>query len=122
MKLIKKIAAIMFAFMMVVAMSCNVKADEGTTTTEKGTITINNAVDEQTYTIYKLLDLESYEQKKNEQGEEIGNYSYKPNKDWNSFISTAKDSEGINYFDVDENGYARWNVNETKTAEFAQKA
>lgn len=122
MKLIKKIAAIMFAFMMVVSMSCNVKADEGTTTTEKGTITINNAVDEQTYTIYKLLDLESYEQKKNEQGEEIGNYSYKPNKDWNSFISTAKDSEGINYFDVDENGYARWNVNETKTAEFAQKA
>lgn len=122
MKLIKKIAAIMFAFMMVVSMSCNVKADEGTTTTEKGIITINNAVDEQTYTIYKLLDLESYEQKKNEQGEEIGNYSYKPNKDWNSFISTAKDSEGINYFDVDENGYARWNVNETKTAEFAQKA
>lgn len=122
MKLIKKIAAIMFAFMMVVSMSCNVKADEGTTTTEKGTITINNAVDEQTYTIYKLLDLESYEPKKNEQGEEIGNYSYKPNKDWNSFISTAKDSEGINYFDVDENGYARWNVNETKTAEFAQKA
>ncbi len=122
MKLIKKIAAIMFALMMVVSMSSNVKADEGTTTTEKGKITINNAVNGQTYTIYKLLDLESYEPKKNEQGEEIGNYSYKPNKDWNSFISTAKDSEGINYFDVDENGYARWNVNETKTAEFAQKA
>ena len=33
MKLIKKIAAIMFAFMMVVSMSCNVKADEGTTAT-----------------------------------------------------------------------------------------
>lgn len=122
MKLIKKIAAIMFALMMVVSMSSNVKADEGTTTTEKGKITINNAVNGQTYTIYKLLDLESYEPKKNELGEEIGNYSYKPNKDWNSFISTAKDSEGINYFDVDENGYARWNVNETKTAEFAQKA
>ena len=122
MKLIKKIAAIMFALMMVVSMSSNVKADEGTTTTEKGKIIINNAVNGQTYTIYKLLDLESYEPKKNEQGEEIGNYSYKPNKDWNSFISTAKDSEGINYFDVDENGYARWNVNETKTAEFAQKA
>ena len=122
MKLIKKIAAIMFALMMVVSMSSNVKADEGTTTTEKGKITINNAVNGQTYTIYKLLDLESYEPKKNEQGEEIGNYSYKPNKDWSSFISTAKDSEGINYFDVDENGYARWNVNETKTAEFAQKA
>lgn len=124
MKLIKKIAAIMFAFMMVVSMSCNVKADEGTTATtgETGTITINNAVDGQTYTIYKLLDLESYEPKKNEQGEEIGNYSYKPNKDWNNFISKAVDSAGTNYFIVDENGYARWNVNETKTAEFAQKA
>lgn len=121
MKLIKKIAAILFAFMMVVSMSCNVKADE-TTTTEKGTITINNAVDGQTYTIYKLLDLESYEPKKNEQGEEIGNYSYKPNKDWNDFISTAVDSAGTKYFIVDENGYARWNVDKTKTAEFAQKA
>ncbi len=38
MKLIKKIAAIMFAFMMVVSMSCNVKADD--TTTATGTITI----------------------------------------------------------------------------------
>lgn len=124
MKLIKKIAAIMFAFMMVVSMSCNVKADEGTTATtgETGKITINNAVDGQTYTIYKLLDLESYESKKNEQGEEIGNYSYKPNKDWNSFISTAVDSAGTKYFDVDENGYARWNVDETETAEFAKKA
>lgn len=123
MKLIKKIAAIMFAFMMVVSMSCNVKADDTTPTTgETGTITINNAVDGQTYTIYKLLDLESYEPKKNEQGEEIGNYSYKPNKDWNNFISTAVDSAGNNYFEVDENGYARWNVDKTKTAEFAQKA
>ena len=122
MKLIKKIAAIMFAFMMVVSMSCNVKADDTTTATEKGTITINNAVDGQTYTIYKLLDLESYEPKKNEQGEEIGNYSYKPNKDWNDFISTAVDSAGTKYFIVDENGYARWNVDKTKTAEFAQKA
>ena len=122
MKLIKKIAAIMFAFIMVVSMSCNVKADDTTTATEKGTITINKAIDGQTYTIYKLLDLESYEPKKNEQGEEIGNYSYKPNKDWNSFISTAVDSAGNKYFEVDENGYARWNVDKTKTAEFAQKA
>lgn len=122
MKLIKKIAAIMFAFMMVVSMSCNVKADDTTTTTEKGKITINNAIPKQTYTIYKILDLESYESKKNEQGEEIGNYSYKPNKDWDSFISTAVDSAGTKYFEVDENGYARWNVDETKTSEFAQKA
>lgn len=41
MKLIKKIAAIMFAFMMVVSMSCNVKADDATTpTTGEGKITM----------------------------------------------------------------------------------
>ena len=75
MKLIKKIAAIMFAFMMVVSMSTNVSA-EGT---NNGTITINNAVDGQTYTIYKLLDLESYTP---DPGTDDGIYSYKPNKLW----------------------------------------
>ena len=42
MKLIKKIAAIMFAFMMVVSMSCNVKAD-GAVNNSQGSITIDNA-------------------------------------------------------------------------------
>lgn len=59
MKLIKKIAAIMFAFMMVVSMSCNVKADD-TTTATKGTITITNAKKGETYKLYKILSLESY--------------------------------------------------------------
>lgn len=125
MKLINKIAAIMFALIMVVSMSSNVKADEGTTaTTEKGIITINNAVNGQTYTIYKLLDLESYEPKKNEQGEEIGNYSYKPNTDWNDFISEAADSANIKYFDINKNGYVTWNgdITDSRKAEFAQKA
>lgn len=115
MKLIKKIAAIMFAFMMVVSMSCNVKA------AETGEITIDKAVDGQTYTIYKLLDLESYTP---EPGTETGIYSYKPNKDWYNFIDTAKDSAGTKYFDINENGYATWKGDKTdsRKAEFAQKA
>lgn len=68
MKLIKKIAAIMFAFMMVVSMSCNVKADEGTSTDTTGTLTINDVKENQTYKLYKILDLESFSGK---------NYSYK---------------------------------------------
>ena len=44
MKLIKKIAAIMFAFMMVVSMSCNVKAEQGTYDDGDGSITITNAL------------------------------------------------------------------------------
>ncbi len=85
MKLIKKIAAIMFALMMVVSMSCNVKADEGTSPATTGTITINNAIPKQTYTIYKILDLESYSPKE-VNGKETGNFAYKPSSEWKSFI------------------------------------
>lgn len=107
MKLIKKIAAIMFAFMMVVSMSCNVKADDTTTTTGEtgeGKITINNAIPEQTYKLYRLLDLESYSV--NEDGKkENGNYSYKPASKWKTFL----EGDGIRdvYFTF-ENGYASW--------------
>lgn len=105
MKLIKKIAAIMFAFMMVVSMSCNVKADDTTTpATGDGTITINNAIPGQTYKLYRLLDLESYSV--NEDGQkENGNYSYKPTSKWKTFL----EGNGIRdvYFTF-ENGYASW--------------
>lgn len=117
MKLIKKIAAIMFAFMMVVSMSTNVSA-EGT---NNGTITINNAVDGQTYTIYKLLDLESYTP---DPGTDDGIYSYKPNKLWKNFLESEADSAGTKYFEINENGYATWKGDKTdsRKAEFAQKA
>lgn len=105
MKLIKKIAAIMFAFMMVVSMSCNVKADDITTpATGDGTIKINNAIPGQTYKLYRLLDLESYSV--NEDGQkENGNYSYKPTSKWKTFL----EENGIRdvYFTF-ENGYASW--------------
>lgn len=104
MKLIKKIAAIMFAFMMVVSMSCSVKADEGTTaTTEKGTIKINNAIPEQTYTIYKILDLESYDKAKN-------NYSYKPANGWETFID-----QNDEYFIKNEYDGISWKASEGET-------
>lgn len=115
MKLIKKIAAIMFAFMMVVSMSCNVKADEGTTAT--GTITINNAIPEQTYTIYKILDLESYSPKE-ENGKETGNFAYKPSSEWESFIN--KKNVKDKYFTF-EGEYVSWKEN-ADPAEFAKLA
>lgn len=119
MKLIKKIAAIMFAFMMVVSMSCNVKADEGTTPTtgETGTITINNAIPEQTYTIYKILDLESYSPKE-VNGKETGNFAYKPSSEWKSFIEgeSVKDI----YFTFDGE-YVSWKENADPAA-FAKLA
>lgn len=115
MKLIKKIAAIMFAFMMVVSMRCNVKADD--TTTATGTITINNAIPEQTYTIYKILDLESYSPKE-ENGKETGNFAYKPSSEWESFIKGENVRD--KYFTF-EGEYVSWKEN-ADPAEFAKLA
>ena len=119
MKLIKKITAIMFAFMVVVSMSCNVKADDTTTvpTGETGKITINNAIPKQTYTIYKILDLESYSSK-TEEGKEKGNFAYKPSPEWKSFI----EGESVNniYFTFDGE-YVSWKEN-ADPASFAKLA
>lgn len=113
MKLIKKIAAIMFAFMMVVSMSCNVKADEGFYGDGDGTITITNAQVDKTYTIYEMLQLESFNG---------GNYSYKVADGWEDFFSTG---EGANYMQKDGNGYMTYKTDmdtPENLREFAQKA
>lgn len=117
MKLIKKIVAIVFAFMMVVSMSCNVKADEGTSSTTKGTITISNAIPGQTYKIYKILDLESYSTNV-VKGEEKGNFAYKPSSEWANFIKgeNVKDK----YFTFDGE-YVSWKEN-ASVEEFAKQA
>ena len=106
MKLIKKMLAIMFAFMMVVGMGTKVNAEENESTTEPtGKITINNAVNGQTYSIYKILELESFS------GD---NYSYKPVDAWKEFFqvedaATGKQKgAGSEYVTIDENGYATW--------------
>lgn len=119
MKLIKKIAAIMFAFMMVVSMSCNVKADDTTTTTTEtgeGKITINNAIPGQTYKIYKILELESYDST-------TGNYAYKVTPEWKNFV----DGDGNAYLKrVDGTDYVNWVGDATNKGahvkEFAKKA
>lgn len=109
MKLIKKMLAIMFAFMMVLGMGTNVKAEETGETQSvqsvSGSITINNAVEGQTYSIYKVLELESYDK-------DNGLYSYKPVDAWKDFfrvgdVATGKGA-GSDFVTIDENGYATW--------------
>ena len=116
MKLIKKIAAIMFAFMMVVSMSCNVKANDTTAETGEGKITINNAIPKQTYKIYKILELESYDST-------TGNYAYKVTPEWKTFV----DGDGNAYLKrVDRTDYVNWvgdSTNDgTRVKEFVEKA
>ena len=122
MKLIKKMLAIMFVFMMVVGMGTKVNADENESTT--GTITIDNAVDGQTYSIYKVLELESYDKVN-------GLYSYKPATDWNSFFDSTIDKDtqnpkgaGSAYITIDSNGYATWiaGITDADKATFAKLA
>lgn len=122
MKLIKKIAAILFAFMMVVSMSCNVKAVEGASPETKGTITITNAKVGETYKLYKILSLESYSYTENEK--DNGNYAYTlTGDDWDDFI---KGSNVLNkYFKFDQTKkYLTWEggTDEARVKEFAQLA
>ena len=115
MKLLKKIAAIMLSIMMVLGMASVVSADSATTSgtsATTGKITINSARAGQTYKIYKLLDLESYDKTNNL-------YSYKPAAKWENFFKT--NGEGSKYVDINENGYVTWKDG-ADAVEFAQKA
>lgn len=122
MKVIKKITAIMLSIMMVLGMSSVVSAAEtsGAAATT-GSITINNAAPGETYNIYRILDLESY----NGSGES-GNYAYKlrdTTSKWNAFIQSDEIKDVYVTIDGD---YVTWKngvaTTEDKAAEFAKKA
>lgn len=115
MKLIKKIAAIMFAFMMVFSLSTNVKATSGSQIDgNNGTITINKAIDGQEYKIYKIFDLESFDTEPTPDGA----YSYKITAAWREFFTTGYGKDYV----TEENGYVKSSLKESNAAEFAQQA
>lgn len=110
MKLIKKIAAMLFAFAMVFSMGTNVKA-EGT-----GKITISPANPNEEYKIYKILKLESYDETKKL-------YSYtKTGDQWDDFIDSAV-TDG--YLTINTDGYVTFSTTKNShedVREFARKA
>ena len=109
MKLTNKLAGILLALAMVLGIAATAFA-EG----ETGSITINDAAVGQTYTIYQILDLESY-------NNEARAYAYKATTAWNTFIN----SEAIKdiYVEVDAQGYVTWkdNADAAAFAKLAQK-
>lgn len=115
MKLFKKIAAIMLSIMMVLGMASVVSAEgtmtSGTSSSTKGKITINSAKEGQTYKIYRILELESY-------NSTAGSYAYKATANWSSFIDGG-DIKNV-YVTVD-NGYVTWK-DAANATEFAKKA
>lgn len=115
MKLLKKIAAIMLSIMMVLGMASVVSAagtTSGTSAATKGKITINSAIAGQTYKIYRILELESY-------NADTKSYAYKATTEWKSFIESGDIND--HYVTTDANGYVTWKDG-ANAGDFAQKA
>ena len=106
MKRTKKLASLLLALVMVFAVAVTVLAEGN------GSITVDNAVVGQTYTIYKILRLESY-------NATTEAYSYKATDAWKGFIN----GNGIKgtYVDVNEQGYVTWHEGADASA-FAKAA
>lgn len=80
-KAMKKLMAVLLAVAMVCAMAIPAFAAGGAPRT--GSITINGAIDNQTYKIYRILDLEA--------NENFTAYKYTINKGWESFVNAHLD-------------------------------
>ena len=96
-KAMKKLMAALLAVAMVCAMAIPVWAAGGTTA-GTGSITIDKAVSGETYTIYKMFDLNSYDPT-------AGTYSYTVVSAWEDFF---KDGAAGNSYITLENGHPTW--------------
>ncbi len=102
----KKFMSLVLALVMVMAMMVPAMAEEA----KNGSITINDAIVGETYTIYQILDLESY-------NAETGAYAYKANSAWETWLKTQ-----TTYVSFDAQGYVTWIAEESAAAEFAKAA
>lgn len=113
-KTFKKLFAALLAAALVLAMA--VPAFAVTSADTKGSITIDNAVDGETYTIYRMFKLDSYN------GDA---YSYTVEPAWETFFLTGA---GSSYIDLDSNGHPTWKAgvdntdDSTTVAAFAKAA
>lgn len=104
MKRIREIVVVLFVFVFVL---CDSVSANGM----GGSIIIDNAIDGEMYTIYKMLDLESFD------GD---NYSYKiSSSEWDEFFDSG---DGRFYFDVNSNGGVAFVGDEQSMDLVAQRA
>lgn len=92
MRLTKKLISMLLTAIMLLGIT-GIATAAGT-----NSIKINNAQAGETYSIYKIIDIESH-------NAASGNYSYKLNSEWNTFFTTGA---GKDYITVDTNGYVSW--------------
>ena len=101
-KAMKKLMAALLAVAMVCAMAIPAWAARGSSSTTRGSITINSAVAGEDYTIYKMFKLNSFDTDANDGA---GNYSYTVVPDWEDFF---KDGAAGNSYITLENGHPTW--------------
>ena len=112
-KTFKKLFAALLAAALVLAMAVPAFA---VTNATKGSITISNTVKDETYTIYRMFKLDSYNAESN-------TYSYTVESDWEGFFKTGA---GRNYITLDGQNHPTWTAadenDSTTVAAFAKAA
>lgn len=111
-KTFKKLFAALLAAALVLAMAVPAFA---VTNATKGSITIDGTVSGETYTIYRMFKLDSY-------NAESKTYSYTVESAWEGFFKTGA---GGNYITLDGQGHPTWNAaksQDSDKAEFAKLA
>ena len=112
-KTFKKLFAALLAAALVLAMTVPAFAETNAT---KGSITIDGTVSGETYTIYRMFKLDSYNAESN-------TYSYTVESDWEGFFKTGA---GGNYITLDGQNHPTWTAadenDSTTVAAFAKAA
>ena len=112
-KTFKKLFAALLAAALVLAMAVPAFA---VTNATKGSITISKTVTDETYTIYRMFKLDSYNAESN-------TYSYTVESDWEGFFKTGA---GGNYITLDGQNHPTWTAadenDSTTVAAFAKAA
>ena len=110
-KRIRSILAILLAMTIVMTAGAAVFAD-GEPVPDTGSITIDNAVNGKTYTIYRIFDLNSH-------NEAYSALNYNVSAAWTAFF--AEGADGLNYVEIDSQGYVTWKK-DASASDFAAKA
>ena len=102
----KRTLTILLALVLMMAMAVPAMA------AGEGSITIDNAVKDNTYTIYRIFDLDSH-------NDDYTGVIYRVNSAWADFFKTG--AKGLDYVDIDEMGYVTWKEG-ANAAKFAEDA